>query len=617
MSLIQAPTATFHDQPENENTLMNIFIRRTEDRSKPNRRDFLLQTGCASMGITSMVNTLAQLKLVGSAAAQGASDYKALICLFLNGGNDANNLLIPAGAAGSTARAEYQAGRGVLAIPDAQFNYTPGANNGYFNGTAITLDPVTSRITPLNGSAGSCQYDPAARSTPGNSYLKNDMALHPGAYPLKTLFDTQDLSFFSNIGTLVGTQQITRTNFNSLPASTKPPQLFSHSDQQVQWQSSLPDRPFTNGWGGRVADIVAGMNMGELGVSVSIAGANSFQVGVTEQPYFMNTSGNVNPLSGFSGGTPTSNYGAALRNVALNPDYSNPGVLPTGKYNPLAALSANVDPLDGTNYTNAAAGWRMRALEQILAASHNSLFDENYVNVPKSARNTEGLVGNALAQTATPNPTLDVHWTNWFPVGFGQTDLSNQLKVVARLIAGRSMLNNSRQIFFVQIGGWDTHTSQIPNAAANQGQYSLINNLSRSIKAFSDCMKAIGMWDKVMLFTASDFNRTFTPNKNDATGGSDHAWGGHSLVCGGAVKGGQILGTFPDLTVNGGIDCTGNRGRWIPTTAVDQKAAMIAKWFGVSENQLASVFPNILRFQPDFSTATLQARNLDFIDFTV
>ena len=383
----------------------------------------------------------------------------------------------------------------------------------------------------------------------------------------------------------------------------------------MQWQSSLPDKPFVNGWGGRVADIVRTMNNGDLGVSVSIAGANSFLVGGLEQPYFMSSGGAITALTGFSGGTPSTSYGGALRNSALRPDFfdlSNPGA---GKYSPSAALVAGLDPLANTNYQNTSAGWRFRALEQIMAASHASLFDNEYAETPKSARNTEGLVGTALAQTATPNPTLDVHWTNWFPAGFGQTDLSNQLKVVARMIAGRSQLNNKRQIFFVQVGGWDTHTSQIPNGNANAGHYGLVNNLSRSIRAFRDAMVSIGMWNNVMLFSASDFNRTLTPNKNDATGGSDHAWGGHSLVCGGAVKGRQILGQFPDLTVNGGIDCTGNRGRWIPSTSVDQKAALIAKWFGVSDSQLTSVFPNLLRFMPDLSTSTLQARNLDFINF--
>jgi len=593
---------------------MNIFLRKTEDRSKPNRRDFLLQTGCASLGITSLVNTLAQLKLTGAAAAQGSSgDYKALICLFFNGGNDSNNLLIPGGIAGSAARTDYQAGRGVLAIANSGFDYTPGNGYGYYNGTAITLDPVSSRITPLNGSSGTSQFDPLSR--PG--YTKNDMALHPGAYPLKTMFDAQDIAFIANVGTLVGTQQITRANFNSLPASTKPSQLFSHSDQQVQWQSSISDRPFINGWGGRVADVVAGLNSGDLGVSVSIAGANSFQVGVTEQPYFMNSAGAITALTGFSGGTPSTAYGGALRNTALRPDFGNLGTPGSGKYSPAAGIVSGLDPLASTNYQNTTAGWRFRALEQIMSASHASLFDGTYAEIPMSARNTEGLVGTALAQTAAPNPTLDVHFTNWFPQNFGITDLANQLRVVARMIAGRSQLNNRRQIFFVQVGGFDTHTSQIPSAAVNQGHYNLINNVSRSVRAFKDAMVALGMWDSVMLFSASDFNRTFTPNKNDATGGSDHAWGGHSFVAGGAVKGGKIFGQFPDLTVNGGIDCTGNRGRWIPTTSVDQKAALIAKWFGVSDSLLPSVFPNFTRFMPDVSTATLQARNLDFIDFSV
>jgi uncharacterized protein (DUF1501 family) len=597
---------------------MNLLFRKTEDRSKSNRRDFMLQTGCASMGLTAAVNTLAHLKLMGAAAAQSApaDDYKALVCVFLNGGCDSNNILIPAGGS-SSARSQYTTGRGVLSIPDSQFDFTPAANNGYFNGSSISGSAVSTRIAPLNGSGSGSPFDPLNLA----NYTQNNFALHPGAYPLKTMFDSEDLSFIANIGTLVGMQNITRANFNTLPASTKPPQLFSHSDQQVQWQSSLPDRPFVQGWGGRIADIISGMNSGDLGVGVSIAGSNSFQIGGAEKPYFMNTSGAVTSLSGFSGGSPAHPYGSALRSTLLNPDYTSPSSLPAGKYNPLTgigSLTGSSDPLAGTNYQNTTAGWRLRALEQVLAASHHSLFDDNYVDVPISARNTEGLVGAALGQTvaADGSITINQHWSNWFPGGFGQTDLSNQLKVVARLIAGRSALSNKRQIFFVQIGGWDTHTSQIPSPTAqNQGYYSLINNLSRSIKAFSDAMKAVGMWDNVMMFTASDFNRTFTPNKSDATGGSDHAWGGTSILAGGAVKGGRIFGRFPDLTVNGGIDCSGNRGRWIPTTSVDQKAAMIGKWFGLTDQQVTQVFPNFTRFQPDLSPETLAARNLDMINF--
>ena len=257
---------------------MNLFIRRTEDRSKPNRRDFLLQSSASTLGLTSIVNSLAQLKLIGSAAAQSGGDYKALVCFFLNGGNDSNNLLIPAGS--STARTAYVAGRGatVLAIPDSSFDFTPAnAANGYWTGSANSTAAVTSRITPNNGGA----YDPSS------GYTGNNMALHPGAYPLKTMFDAGDLSFIANVGTLVGTQAVTRSNFNSLPAAAKPPQLFSHSDQQVQWQSSLPDQPFSRGWGGKIADLLSGLNTGDLSMSVSIAGVNSFQVGCRLRPRWL------------------------------------------------------------------------------------------------------------------------------------------------------------------------------------------------------------------------------------------------------------------------------------------------------------------------------------------
>ncbi len=590
---------------------MNLFLRKTENRSKPNRRDFLLQSTCASLGLTSLVNTVSQLQMIGAASAQGAGDdYKALICVFLHGGMDSNNLLIPAGGS-SAARADYQAGRGYLAIPDAAFDFTPAnAANGYFGSSG----QVSSRINPQNAGA----YDPLNRTA---GYTANTMALHPGAHPLAQMFESGDLAMLANIGTLVGTQAVTRANFNSLPIAAKPLQLFSHSDQQVQWQSSIPDKPFSSGWGGRMADLLAGMNQGDLSLSVSIAGVNSFQVGLNEKPYFMNSSGSVSSLTGF--GSP---YTSALRNPALQPDYSNPGLPGANKYNPMASLVPGADPLMGTNYQHNAAGWRLRAVEQILAMSHASLFDSTYVDVPQNARITEGLVGGALANTAAPTgananaSSLDAHFTNWFPSGLFNPqipDFASQMRVVARMIAGRSALNNRRQIFFVQLGGWDTHTSQIPGGT-NAGHYGLVNQLSRGVRAFKDAMDAIGMWDKVLMFSASDFNRTMIANKSDASAGSDHAWGGHAFLAGGAVKGRRIYGRFPDLTRGGGIDCLGSSGRWIPTTSVDQFAAIISKWFGVADNQLGTVFPNLGRFMPNgIGTSELAARNLDMIDYTV
>ncbi len=444
------------------------------------------------------------------------------------------------------------------------------------------------------------------------------MALHPGAYPLKTMFDAGDLSFIANVGTLVGTQAVTRANFNTLPAAAKPPQLFSHSDQQVQWQSSLPDQPFSRGWGGKIADLLSGLNSGDLSMSVSIAGVNSFQVAFDQPAYFMNSSGAVSALSGFN--STAHPYGNSLRNTSLQPIYTNPVTTPGNKYNPMASLRTGGDPLSGTNYQHNAAGWRLRAIEQIMAMQHSSLLDTGYNTAPESARITEGLVGNALAQTANSDGTtsLDVHWNNWFQNGLFNPripDIANQMKVVARLIAGRSQLSNTRQIFFVQLGGWDTHTTQIPGQTT-AGHYGLVNQMSRAIRAFKDAMQTIGMWNNVLLFSASDFNRTLTPNKSDNSAGSDHAWGGHMFVAGGAVKGGKICGQFPNLTVNGGIDCTGNRGRWIPSTAPDQVFASIAKWFGCSDGQIDTVLPNFKRFQPDLSSTTLGNKNLDFLNFT-
>jgi len=581
---------------------MNLFLRKKEDRSKPNRRDFMVQSTCASLGITSIVNTIAQLKLVGSAAAAG-SGYKALICFFNNGGSDSNNILIPAG--GSTARTHYNLGRGVLNIPDGEFDYTPSNTaNGYWNGTANSTAAVSSRITPANGGA----YDHTS------GYTQNTMALHPGAYPLAKMFEAGDLAFISNVGTLV-TTGVSRANFNTLPSASKPPQLFSHSDQQTQWQSSLPNQPFTRGWGGRIADLLQGLNAGDLSMSVSLAGVNSFQVANYQPAYFMNSSGTVPSLTGF--GSP---YTSALRNPALQPAYDNPASTPSNKYNPLAALRTGVDPLSGTNYQHTAAGWRLRALEQIMAMSHASLMDETFLNSAENARVTEGLIGNALGITAgatAGTSTLDAHWENWFPNTLYNPripSIASQLKVVARMIAGRSALNNNRQIFFVQLGGWDTHTSQIPGSTTT-GHYSLVNQMSRAMAAFKDSMVDLGMWNDVLCFSASDFNRTLTPNKNDITGGSDHAWGGHMWVAGGAVKGKNIYGKFPDLTFNGGIDCTGNRGRWIPSTATDQVFGSMAKWFGVSDGDIETILPNFTRFQNDLSPTTLGLKNLDFLNF--
>ncbi|MCW0217908.1 MAG: DUF1501 domain-containing protein [Prosthecobacter sp.] len=571
---------------------MNPFLRKTVDRSKPNRRDFFLQTGAASLGVTSIVNSLAQLKLVGAAAAQGAgSDYKALVCVFLNGGMDTNNFLIPISGGSGTARAHYDSGRGVP-------TYAGGTG-----GIAVPISDINSAGTGISPDNPASEYEHAAGYIPadGNG---NRLGLHPGATHLKTIFDAGDLAFVCNVGSLTQ-PDVTRANYSSLPASQKPPQLFSHSDQQVQWQSSLPGKPFTSGWGGRVADILDGIHNVDpesLSMSVSVNGVNSFQKGIQQQPYVMGSTG-VSSYSGY--GSP---YSSALSNTSVQP-------------------FSGYDPFLDSNYVtsggNMNAGRRLQAFEQMMAMSHANLFDQGYVNVAKNARVTEGLVGSALALTDTGSGTtsLDTFFTNAFDgtgLNSSTEDFARQLKMVARLIIGNTVLNNKRQIFFVQLGGWDTHTSQIPvlnNAArSDQGYYKLIRLLSCSLKGFYDSVNSVpGLWNDVMAFTASDFTRTLTPNKTDETGGSDHGWGGHMMVMGGNVKGKRIYGTFPNLTANGGIDVQGNRGRWIPSTSVDQYSAVIAKWFGVSPQQMSAVFPNLSRFTDPF---TPEAK-LGFVDETV
>lgn len=567
---------------------MNLLLRKSPDRRQPNRRDFLVQSSCAGLGITSVVNTLAQLKLVGAAAAQSAgSDYKAIVCVFLNGGIDTNNLLLPLAGGAGTARGHYESGRGVP-------TYAGGTG-----GIAIPVADITAAGTQLKPDNPVGEYEHAAGYI-GADGSGNRLAVHPGAAHLKTMFDSGDLAFVCNVGTQVQ-PNVTRANFNSLPASQKPPQLFSHSDQQVQWQSSIPDKPFSSGWGGRIADILDGLHNldpNSLAMGVSVNGVNSFQKGLQQQPYVMGSTG-VSSYSGF--GTA---YASALNTTTLQP-------------------FSGYNPFQDTNYKTDHNGRRLQAFEQMMAMSHASLFDQGYINVARNARVTEGLVGNALALTDTGsgNTSLDSFFNTAFS-GSGLNglteDFARQLKMVARLIIGNSVLGNKRQIFFVQLGGWDTHTSQIPvlsgAARTDQGYYRLMRLLSCSLKGFHDSLGSVpGLWDSVMAFTASDFTRTFTPNKTDETGGSDHGWGGHMMVMGGAVRGKRIYGTFPNLTVNGGIDVAGNRGRWIPSTSVDQYAAVIAKWFGVSPAQMGAVFPNLGRFSDPFSPAA----KLNFVDAAV
>lgn len=490
------------------------------------RRAFMRQSSCAALGLTSIVNTLAHLTLTRAALANSspAPDYKALVVLFLYGGNDSNNMLIP--RLGHPGYEDYKRHRGVLGILD------PG-DPAYLPGNPASI--------PLG--------------LEGSGY-----GVHPALEPVASLFNAGQLAFVTNVGTLA--YPISRAQYlaRSVPV---PIQLFSHSDQQIEWQSSVADKPFRTGWGGRVADLLhqEGFAGDKVSLSITISGINSLQVGSQVVQYSVGTSGAVS-LAGF--GTQYSS--------ALNPDGS---------------------------YRNTATGHRLKAFDEITRQTHQHLLEEGYSSVVRRARAGEAIVGAAFTAAAQGGVDLDAIFSN------ATTSLGNQLKTIARLIAGRSSLDNRRQIFFCSVGGYDTHNSQL-GAHAN-----LMGELGRSLQAFSQAMIALGVNDQVLTLTHSDFTRTFTPNGTDPTSaGSDHGWGGHHLVMGGPVQGGRIFGHFPSLRVGTDADAgTSNRGRWIPTSSVDQYAAVAARWLGVESSALDAIFPNLHRFDDPFGASA----NLGFL----
>ena len=509
---------------------------RTDHFSPTTRRTFIRQALCAAVGTAALTNTIRDLRFINAALAQtsGITDYKALVCIFLNGGNDANNLFIP------TIPAEYNnyatIRTPVLAIPN-----TDGSG-----ATALALN---------------------ALSSDGHTY-----GLHPACPELAALFNAGKMAPVFNVGTLV--YPVTKAQYvaNSVPL---PPQLFSHADQQVQWQTSVPDQPPATGWGGRCADLLDAYNprngnSAVLSMCVTLAGANTFEVGGTVQQYSVSSGGVVSLNTALGPGTAQAARTAALNNI-LGIDAVQRNML-TSNY----ALALEHALASGSGLTTALGN------TQVGTTTFTSLFPTT---------------------VAVPNGG-----------GTFTSSLMSQLKMVAQIIeagyrsasAAKPGLGMKRQIFFVQVGGYDLHTGQTSNAGQTTinnakvvigAQANLFAELSQSINAFQNAMTQIGTTygdaafdQRVTSFTVSDFGRTFPSNSL----GSDHGWGSHHLVVGGAVQGQRTYGTWPTLTVGGPDDTS--TGRWIPTTAVDQYAATMAKWFGVDSTHMPTVFPNLGRF---------------------
>ena len=452
------------------------------------RRDFLRSSACA-LGGMALASSIDTFGAVHAFTPQAATDYKALVCVFLNGGNDGNNMLVSLDQYNGYSNVRNAAG---LAIAQASL---------------LPISPVS-----------------------GGSY-----GLHPAMPEMQNLFNQGKLAILCNSGPLV--EPLTRTTYQN-GTGKKPLQLFSHSDQVGLFQTAIANNVSQTGWGGRLADKTTGLNgSATFPSNVSIAGINLLLTGAETRQLAVADSG------------------TSLANV----------------------LQLN---MTGTSAEQAS---RLVSFNELRALDNQFKLVKAASDIRSSSIQTD----NALSSV---NPTL----TTVFPA----TSIGRQLKQVALLIKActdaSAGINMKRQIFFTQIGGFDTHSAEIG------GQASLLTQVSQAINAFYAATVELGIQDKVTTFTMSDFGRTLQPAGTGVSAvGTDHAWGNHQLIVGGSVLGHTLYGTYPTLALGGPDDTDGGsnpRGRWIPTTSVEQYAATLALWYGLSTADLPAVFPLIDHF---------------------
>lgn len=434
------------------------------------RRKLFSTTATAASAV--MLNRLGWV----NAYAQSGGDYRALVCIYLGGGNDGNNLLVPITVGGKDTYSQYKSIRGNVALPST------GAGS----------------VVPIGATN------------------KDVFGLHPALTDLANLYKTNELAVVANVGNLYGplTKRDWQTN-----SPNRPPFLFSHSDQSQQWQKLA--KAGSSGWCGRVADVVGYLNGGaKLPTAISM-GTDALQ-----------NRGEQTPTIGITPGAP------------LQLDSSKDTALLTPSQE-LLQLGSGV------------------TMVQALRSTF------------KDAVDTGNLITDALNNAAPI--------TTQFPA---KNNLTAPLQQVARLIQVRAALGMRRQIFFVSLGGFDHHQNVLPQ------QLNLFTQLNDAVTAFYRALGEIGVQDQVVTFTSSEFGRTFQPNGDN---GSDHGWGSNHLVIGKPLAKADVYGKFPDITLGGDEDAS-NRGTYIPSTGVDQYGATFAKWFGVPDGSMNTVFPNLVNF---------------------
>jgi uncharacterized protein (DUF1501 family) len=441
------------------------------------RREFL-RDAIKTVSAAGALGTMSKFGQINALAATPGSGYQALVCIFMTGGNDGHNTVIPIKTA-QQGYSLYSAGRAGMGL-------------------------AQSSLLPINN---------------GNDVY----GLHPSLVEIQGLYNAGHAAVLANVGMLV--QPLNRTIYNTNNSSIIPNALFSHSDQASQWQTSIPTGLGSTGWGGRMADLMQSSNAGAtFPTATSLDGSSLFLTG--QQTFAANVPG-----------------GSATLLNTVN-----------------AARAAGMQQL--LTFDN--------GLQLVQQANDTMNRGVSYANA------LSGALASSTLATQFPLTGSDGSPNN----------LAMQLQTVARIIKVRSTLGLSRQIFYCNIDGFDTHGGQLAIQA------SLLQQLSQAVLAFYQATQELGVDQNVTTFTASEFGRTLTPN---GSGGTDHAWGNHHFIIGSSVQGGQFFGQFPLLALGGNYDAT-TRGSLIPTTAVDQYGATMAQWFGVGQANLPTIFPNIGNF---------------------